>query len=200
MEFNARLPTSDMVADPHSILASCLMCSYFRALCLCRASRPVFFEASQPPPWETSSSPMGSINCQMLVTLQSLSNPDHPPTLKTNEQLPPGHLYWIWHRPFKFSMPQISPSSSPCLDSPLLSWSPGKWYHLISNHPTQNPWLLLLPHLLFLLSFNKFIQFPKYPWNSSTSLHPFHTVPIWGCHLACLDNYRDVPATRITSL
>lgn len=109
MEFNARLPTSDMVADPHSILASCLMCSYFRALCLFRVSRPVFFEASQPPPWETSSSPMGSINCQMLVTLQSLSNPDHPPTLKTNEQLPPGHLYWIWHRPFKFSMPQTSP-------------------------------------------------------------------------------------------
>lgn len=32
MDFNACLPTGDMAADPHSILASCPMCSY---LCLC---------------------------------------------------------------------------------------------------------------------------------------------------------------------
>lgn len=117
--------------------------------------RPIPSEADQPSPWETSSCPMASISYQMLVTFQSLSNPDLPPALKTSQPA----THWPSPRgyatgPSNGAYPKPTPSS-PCPGPRLLNWSPPQreWSHHISNLPSQNPkthpQLLLLSCLFF---------------------------------------------------
>lgn len=136
---NACLPTGDMAADPHGIVASRPTCSGARAHA--GHLRPLLSEANQPSPWAISSSPMGSISYQMLVTLQSLSSSDLLPALKTSEPATnwPSALGYDTD-PSRAACPKPTPPS-PCPDSSLHSQSPpqGQWHHRISHNPSQNP-------------------------------------------------------------
>lgn len=152
MDLNARLPTGDIAADPHSILAS-------RSTCSCSGSC-AYAEHLDLSSWRQASLLLGRpqpVPWVQLVTrcwwLSSLDPTQIPLVLwRPVSNCPLAISTGYDTGPSKLACPKPTLSSSPCPDSPLLHRSPtvGKWYHLLSNHPSQNPkknsWSLLLLH------------------------------------------------------